>query len=160
LEGTATAAAVPLEILLPYLAEFCNPKSVFKFLRKDETFQTIEFRYRQITYVSDIAEFQSNIPISINALTRAFNRPWSRVKSALDQQLDLPGYRGKHIALDPDHGQQILEWIRQKAERSTPFPKAEIKDYCISQFQIPNILGWINSFVLRHADDIIQTKSI
>jgi hypothetical protein len=136
-ERTAAAAAVSLEILLPRLAEFCVPKSLCKFLRKDATFQTIEFRCQQIAYVSDISESQSNTPISINALARAFDCPWSRVKLALEYGLDLPGHRGKHTALDPDHEQQILEWIRQNAERSTPLMKAEIRDYCVSQRQVP-----------------------
>jgi hypothetical protein len=43
-EGTAAAAAVSLENLLPRLAEFCALKSICKFLRKDATLETIEFQ--------------------------------------------------------------------------------------------------------------------
>jgi hypothetical protein len=36
----------------------------------------------------------------------------------------------------------------------------EIKDYCTSQFQASVTRGWVNSFILRHPDEIIQTKSV
>jgi hypothetical protein len=32
-------------------------------------------------------------------------------------------------------------------------------DYCTSQFKIKSTRGFVNSFVLRHSDEIIQTKS-
>jgi transposase len=158
-EGMAAAVAGLLEILLPRLAEFCVPKSVCKFLREEVAFQTTEFQCQQIGCVGDIAECQDNVLISINALARAFNWSGSRAKSALEHPRDPAGSRGKHTALDSDHEQQILEWIRQNAERSTPLTKKEIKDYCISQLQVPITRGRVNSFVLRYADDIIQTKS-
>jgi hypothetical protein len=70
--GTTAAPALPLEILLPRLTEFWIPRTVSNILRKDAIFQTIEFRCQQIVSVRDIAESQHNIPLSINALARAF----------------------------------------------------------------------------------------
>jgi hypothetical protein len=32
-------------------------------------------------------------------------------------------------------------------------------DDCTSQFKIKSTRGWVNSFVLRHSDEVIQTKS-
>jgi hypothetical protein len=151
--------AIAFEIPLSRLAEVCVPKLICKFLRKEALFQSIGLRYQQIAYVSDIAESQDNTSISINDLARAFDCPQSRVKSALEHRLNPPTYREKDTALDPDHQQQILEWIRQNAERSIPLTKGEIKDYCISQFQVPITRSWANSFVLRRADGIVQTKS-
>jgi hypothetical protein len=40
-----------------------------------------------------------------------------------------------------------------------PVTRQEIKDYCTSQFQVPIARGWVNSFVLRDTDEIIQAKS-
>jgi hypothetical protein len=37
--------------------------------------------------------------------------------------LEPPVERGKHPARDADREQQILDWIQQKAEQSTPFGK-------------------------------------
>jgi hypothetical protein len=70
--GTAAAPALPLEIFLARLAEFCTRRTLDNILRKDALFQKIEFRCQQIANVRDIAESQHNIPLSINALTRAF----------------------------------------------------------------------------------------
>jgi hypothetical protein len=157
---TAAAPALPLQVLLPRLAECFLPKPVCKSLQKDAIFQQIQFRCQQISYVHDIAESQHGISISTNALAKAFDCPRSRVKSALAHGLEPPGHRGKHNALDPDREQQILDWIKQNAETNTPVTKKEIKDYCVSKFQIPITRGWVNSFVLRNSDDIIATKSV
>jgi hypothetical protein len=73
--------------------------------------------------------------------------------------LEPPGERGKHPALDADREQQILDWIQQKAEQSTPVEKTEIKDYCTTQLKVPITRDWGNSFVLRHSDQIFKTKS-
>jgi hypothetical protein len=59
--GTTAAPALPLEILLPHLAEFNIPRALGNILRKDAIFQKIEFRCQQIADVRDIAESQPNI---------------------------------------------------------------------------------------------------
>jgi hypothetical protein len=81
----------------------------------------------------DSAESRYNIPISINALMRAFECPRFRVQKALAHWLDEVGQRGKHIALDQDREQQIPECIEQNAEQDTPVTRGEIGDYCTSQ---------------------------
>jgi hypothetical protein len=96
--------------------------------RKDTTFQQFQFRCQQIIHVRDVAEREQNIPISINALVRAFDCPRSSVQSALAHGMKPPGERGKHPDLDAGREQQLLNWIEQKAEQSTPVGKTEIKD--------------------------------
>jgi hypothetical protein len=113
----------------------------------------------QIASVRDATELQHNILLSINALTRALEFPASRVSSAFEHGLNLPGHRRKREALDQDREQQILNWMAHNAKSNTPAHRKEIKDYCISQFQAPITRGWINSFVLPSPEDVIQTKS-
>jgi hypothetical protein len=81
------------------------------------------------------------------------------VQSALAHGLEPPGERGEHHALDPDHEQQRLNWIQQKAEQSTPLGKTEIKDDCTTQLKVLIIRSWVNSFGLRHSNQIFKTKS-
>jgi hypothetical protein len=50
--------------------------------------------------------------------------------------LKPPGERGKHPALDADREQQILNWIQQRAEQSTPVGKTEIMYYCTTQLKV------------------------
>jgi hypothetical protein len=126
---------------------------------KDATFQQFQFRFQQIFYVRDIAEREHNIPISINALVRAFDCPRRSVQSALAHGLEPPEERGTYPALDADREQQILDWIRQKAEQSTPLGKTEIKDDCTAQLKVLITRGWVNSFVGRHSDQILNRKS-
>jgi hypothetical protein len=159
-QGTAAALALPLEIFLPRLAQFCIPRTLSQIFRKDTTFRQIQFRCQQIAYVRDIAEREPQIPISINALARVLNCPRSPVQSALAHGLELPGERGKHTALDHRREQQILDWIQQKGEQSTPVSNTEIKYYCMGQLKVPITRGWMNSFVLPHPDIIIKTKSV
>jgi hypothetical protein len=121
-------------------------------------FFKIYFGCQQIAYVNDIAESQSNIPISINALARTFDCQRNRVKAALEHDMEPPGHQGKHSAIDDEYEQHILAWIQESAETSTPVTKTEIKDYCTREFQVAVTRGWVNSFVLRHAEEIIPTK--
>jgi hypothetical protein len=123
------------------------------------TFQQFQFRCQQIVYVGDIAEREHSIPISISALVRAFDCPRSSAQSAFALGLEPPGERGKHPALHADHEQQILNWIQQKAEQSTSLRKTEIKDYCTTQLKVLITRGRVNSFVLRHSDQIFKPKS-
>jgi hypothetical protein len=71
--GTTAAPALPLEILLPRLAEFCMPRTLGDILRKEATFQKIGFPLQKIADAGEIAESQHNIPLSIDALARAFD---------------------------------------------------------------------------------------
>jgi hypothetical protein len=82
------------------------------------------------------------------------------VQSALAHGLELPGKRGKHTALDHHREQQILDEIQQNAEQNTPVSKTEIKDYDMGRLKAPITRGWVNSFGLRHPDNIIKTKSV
>jgi hypothetical protein len=68
----AAAPALPLEIHLSCLTEFCVPRTLCNIFRKDPIFQKIELGCQPIVDVRDIAESKSNIPLSINALVRAF----------------------------------------------------------------------------------------
>jgi hypothetical protein len=61
--------------------------------------------------VKDITESLYNNPVSINALTRAFDCTRFRVQATLVHGLDEQGERGKHIALNQDREQQILDWM-------------------------------------------------
>jgi hypothetical protein len=108
--------------------------------------------------VKDFAESRFNIPISINALARAFDYPRCPVKSALAHRLDEPGHRGKHIALGDDRERNILDWVRQNAEQETPVTNGEIMDYCTTHIEIQVTRGWVNSFVLRHSGEVINAK--
>jgi hypothetical protein len=109
--------------------------------------------------VRDIAESRYNVSVSINDLAKAVHYPRCRVKAALEHGMDLPGQRGKHIALNDDRERQISDWIGQNAERETPFITREIRDYCISsqeeqRLQVPRVfqertIQELNEYVQR-----------
>jgi hypothetical protein len=58
------------------------------------------------------ADFYTGLDLSADFYTRAFDCPRFRVQAALAYGLDESGQRGKHIALDRDRGQQILDGIQ------------------------------------------------
>jgi hypothetical protein len=73
-----------------------------------------------MAFMTRMTELCYNIPVSINALTRASDCPRSRVRAALPHGLDEPGQRGKHVALDQDREQQMFDWIQQNPEKDRP----------------------------------------
>jgi hypothetical protein len=106
---TASPIAFPFDIILPQLEMFCFSGQVCRFLQGDPNCQRLEFRCHQLAFVKDIAESRYNIPVSINALTRAFDCPRFRVQAPLAHRLDEPGQRRQHITLDRDRELQILD---------------------------------------------------
>jgi hypothetical protein len=61
-------------------------------------------------------------------------------------------------ALEQDREQQMLDWIKQSAEGSTPVPRKEIKDSDPRQFRVPITRGWVNSFFLRSRMTLFTQK--
>jgi hypothetical protein len=105
-----------------------------------------------------IATQYSTVDQCVGEGTRLEYRP-SRLKSALEHGLDPLGHQGKHTAAEQDRDSQILDWIKRNAEGGTAVTRREITDYCTGQFQVPITRGWVNSFVLRYPDKLIQAKS-
>jgi hypothetical protein len=89
----------------------------------------------------------------------AFDCRRFHVQAALAQWLNKPGQRGKHITLNQDREQQILDRIQQNPAQDTPVTREEIMDYCTAQFKIEFTQGCVNSFGLQYSHDIIPTKS-
>jgi hypothetical protein len=81
-------------------------------------FPTIPIPCQQIVYVRDIAEREHNIPISINALARAFDCPRSSVRSALAHALEPPGERGKHPLLTPIVNNKFSTGLNKKPNKA------------------------------------------
>jgi hypothetical protein len=103
--------AIPFDIILASLKLFCLSGQGCKSLRGDRSFPCLEFWCQDIAFENDIAESRYNILASMNAITKTFGCQQSCVQAVLAHGLDRPGQRGKHIALDQDHEQQIRDWI-------------------------------------------------
>jgi hypothetical protein len=110
-------------------ARICIPRTLSQSLCKDGTFQEIKSRCQQIADVREISKGEHDIPISINALERAFECPRSRLRPTLVHGLESLGRRGKHTALGQHREEQIFDRIQQNAQKGTPVSKKEIKDY-------------------------------
>jgi hypothetical protein len=123
----AGAPPLPRNVFLGYLAEFCIPTSVCKFVPPDMFFHKIEFSCQPIADAGDIAESRPNILLSINAFMNTFKYSRSRATSALKHEMDRRGDRWKHTALNSDRERQILDWNKQNVENSTLITK-KLKD--------------------------------
>jgi hypothetical protein len=62
-------------------------------------------------FAKNIAESHYKIPVSISALTIAFDYPRFHVQAALAHGPHEPGQRGEHISFDQDCEHQIAERI-------------------------------------------------
>jgi hypothetical protein len=82
-QRTPRAPALPLDILLARLPEFCTPRLSCQILGEHAISQEIGLRCQQIADVRDIAEGEHNVPISVNVLATTFECPRSRVQSTL-----------------------------------------------------------------------------
>jgi hypothetical protein len=77
---TEVAPAIPLETLIPTLAQYCLNPGDARFLERDAVCLTVQSRSHHIANVHNYATSEWTVPISISALTRAFGCAYDRVK--------------------------------------------------------------------------------
>jgi hypothetical protein len=81
------------------------------------------------------------------------------VKAALVNGLEPPKVRGCHFAIDEGSEAGIWEWIEVQAEKCDPVTQTDIHHYCQAKYPVSISRGWVDSFILRHRNDLAETKS-
>jgi hypothetical protein len=122
-------------------------------------FLGLRFRSHQIFYVHEFAFDRLGINIPINRLGIAFNCPRAAGKRALKNRLIPPKQRGRHTALPEDSEADILAWFQHQAEKSQPSTRTYILHYCSGKFGEAVTRGWMDSFLIRHKDNLAETIS-
>jgi hypothetical protein len=64
------------------------------------------------------------------------------------------------LAVHEDSEEKILEWIETQTEKCEPITRTYIRNYCEAKYSHSVRRGLIDSFILRHRDDLMETKSI
>jgi hypothetical protein len=90
---------------------------------------------------------------------RAFNCSDYAVRRALDNGFDDPKSRGRQLALDAISDANSLEWIKKNAEKNPAVTRTDIKNYCFKVYPFQASRGWVDSFILRHCDELTEKKS-
>jgi hypothetical protein len=83
--------------------------------------------------------------------------------------LEPPKLYGRHNAIPDDSDAEaeadaeaktdILEWIQHQAEKFQPSTRIYILHYCAYKFGKIIIRGWVDSFLVRHKDELAETIS-
>jgi hypothetical protein len=110
--------------------------------------------------VHHFATSQLSIPISIGALTRAFDCHRNRISQALAHGLEPPEARGRHPAFDAEIEDELLLWIEANAAKSTAVTARDVRAHLESRYHMPASRGWVNSFIGRHLDRLCKAKSV
>jgi hypothetical protein len=89
---------------------------------------------------------------------RAFGYNANHIKITLVNGIEEPKVHGLHPAFDKDSEGEILAWIEAQAEKYIPMTRT---DFSLLQSEIfrSGQLGWVDSFVLRRTEDLIEMKS-
>jgi hypothetical protein len=109
--------------------------------------------------VQNFAQREGNQTLSIIQLSRAFGYQPIRVKVTLDNRLEAPKVRDRHMAIDENSEAEILEWIDIQKEKCNPVTHTDLRHYCEVKYSISISRGWIDAFILRYRDDLTETKS-
>jgi hypothetical protein len=80
--------------------------------------------------VHNFIQREGNQTLSIMQISRVFGRQPIRVKIVLDNGLDAPKVRDRHMAVDENSEAEILERINSRAEKCNPIPLTEFWHYC------------------------------
>jgi hypothetical protein len=157
--STPAAPAIPHEELLPQLQKYCFSERMVRLLQREPVFGELQYRPHQIYFVHDFALRNNHPELSTRQLSRAFGCDIQRVKAALENGLNEPKVRGRHFAFDDDSEVQILEWIQGQAEKCEPVTRTDLKHHCEVKYSRSISRGWVDSFILRHREDLFETKS-
>jgi transposase len=153
------APAIPIDVLRQGLANNCLSERNIRSLLQDPVFVSLEYRSHQILHVYDWGRSHLQTEIAIDSLERAFNCSRSTVRAVLVNRYDPPKQRGRHPGAAPHSQAEILAWIKRNAEKSTPVTRTELRHYCTAKFDILVTRGWVDSVILRHESELVETKS-
>jgi hypothetical protein len=64
------------------------------------------------------------------------------------------------MGVDGNSEAELLEWIDAQAEKCNPVTRTDLRHYCQVKDSILISRGWIESFILRHRDDLTETKTM
>jgi hypothetical protein len=67
--------------------------------------------------------------------------------------------RGRHSAIDEDSEREILELNEAQIDKCKQIIRTEILHYRETKYFRPVSRGWVDSFILRHRNDMTETKS-
>jgi hypothetical protein len=149
-EGPAPAAD-PTR-LLPDIIRSCLSDGDASRLALDETLTNATFRTHQIVWLHEFASTDLHIILSARAVACAFNVSQSAVTRAKLRGYEDPPARGQHHEFSPDREAEIVEWLATKAANKTAVNRIELLNECIESFGKSITRGWVDSFLIRHAD--------
>jgi hypothetical protein len=81
------------------------------------------------------------------------------VKAALANGFEELKSRARDSAFDDDSEGEILTWIEAQAEKSKPVTRIYLRHYCQTKYSRPVPRGWVDSFILRQENGVIETKT-
>jgi hypothetical protein len=70
--------------------------------------------------------------------------------------LNEPKVRDRHFAFDDDSEIAILEWLQNQAEKYKSVTRTDLRHYCEAKYSHSTSRGWIDSFILRHREDLLK----
>jgi hypothetical protein len=155
---TSGAPAIPDEELLPSLQKYCFNEWMIWILRREPGFEELQYRSHPIYIVADFVRETAGQELSVNQFARNFECHPAGVKVALANGLEEPKSRGQHSAFDDDSEGEILTWIEVQTKKYRPMTHTYLRHYCQTKYSRPVTRGWIDSFSLRHGDDLTEAK--
>jgi hypothetical protein len=93
-------------------------------------------------------------------VARAFEVSHMVVARAELRGYDDPPVLGRHRELSADYGQELIEWLANKAANHRAVNRTELLHECTERFEKSSTPGWIDSFITRKAHEFFETKSI
>jgi hypothetical protein len=81
------------------------------------------------------------------------------IRRASDNGFEEPKSRGGHFALDAISDANTLEKIKKNAGKNTAVTRTGIKNYCLKVYKFQVSRGSVDSFILRHSDELTEKQS-
>jgi hypothetical protein len=150
---------IPYKQFVPCLSQYCLSECTVRTLSQDRVFAELRFRSHQIYFVADFAQCECHQELSVWQLAQLFDCKSDRFKAALANRLEDRKVRDRHLAFDEISETEILDWILAQIYKCRSTTSANLQHYCEVKCSRSISRGWVNSFILRHQEDLSETKS-
>ena len=151
--------AIPLEEIKQKLDELNIPQRFSSGLLRDPEFKQLQYKNHQLCYLHEYMLKTQTVKLTNNQLAFVFSMNRRTVTKSINQGPQDPKPKGRHLALDENTENIILEKIINISNQGDSMTQNEILKYIRNKFKKNVTKGWLNQFYLRHRDKIKKTRS-
>ena len=135
------------------------PRFIRALLRNPE-FQSLQYRNHQLCFLHKYASELNEFKLTYDQLAFIFGMCRITVSRSIANGPQNPKPLGRHMALEGDKEEIIVNQIIQMSNEGKSMTQRQILSFVKERFNLSLTKGWVNQFFLRNRDKIKKCRSL